>query len=102
MQALRVPKHLAGAVFVAASALVGIGVWVFFRGQGKNGFDTMPLFWLFAVLSAPPLSLACVVTMWRQRASAWLAAFATFLLLPQAVVWYFAVMGVLHYSGFAG
>jgi cytochrome bd-type quinol oxidase subunit 2 len=97
MHALRLPKHLAGAAFLIASTFVAVGVWVFFHTPGKNGFDSIPLFWLFAVVSAPILSLACVVVMWRQRASAWLAGFATVLLLPQAVVWFFAVMGVLHY-----
>jgi hypothetical protein len=74
-------------------------VWIFFHTQGKNGFDTFPLFWLFAVVCAPILSAACVVVMARQRASAWLVGVATFLLLPQCVVWYYAAMGVLGYLG---
>ena len=99
MNALRLPKHLTGAAFLVASLFVAAGVWVFFHTPGKNGFDSIPLFWLFAVVTAPVLSLVCVVVMWRQRASVWLAGFATLLLLPQAVVWYFAVEGVLHYLG---
>ena len=99
MNTLRLPKHSAGAAYLVASGVVAIGVWVFFREQGKNGFDSMPVFWLFAVVSAPLLSLACVISMWRQRASAWIAGIATLFLLPQAVVCYFAVEGVLHYLG---
>ena len=99
MYTLRLPKYSAGAAFLVASALVATGVWVFFHTHGKNGFDRIPLFWLFAVVCAPPLSVASVVAMWRQKASAWWAGLATLLLLPQCVVWYFAVMGVLHYLG---
>jgi hypothetical protein len=78
---------------------VAVGVWVFFHTPGKNGFDSIPLYWLFAVVTAPLVSLACVIALWRQRAPAWLAGFATLLLLPQCIVWYFAVEGVLYYLG---
>ena len=61
--------------------------------------DAIPLFWLFVLVSAPVLSLVCVVALWRQKASAWLVALATLLLLPQCYAWYFAVIMVLYYSG---
>ena len=97
MHTIRLSKYSVGAAYLVASAVVAVSVWVFFHTLGKNGFDTIPLFWLFAVLSAPLLSLIFVIAMWRQKMSAWLAGFATLLLLPQAVVWCFAVVGVLHY-----
>jgi hypothetical protein len=99
MHALKLPKHSADAAFLAASALVALGGWVFFHTPGKNGFDTFPLFWLFVVVCGPLLSAACVVVMSRQRASAWMISLSTLLLLPQGVVWFYAVMGVLHYLG---
>jgi hypothetical protein len=102
MRSLRPLKHSAAAAYLVASALVAVGVWVFFHTQGKNGFDTLPLFWLFAVVSAPLLSLVCAAAMWRQKAPVWLASIATLFLLPQAIVWYFAVRAVLHYLGWIG
>src|SRR5450756_1329334 len=99
MQAIRLPKHSAGLAFLVASVFVAAGVWVAFHTPGKNGFDSIPLFWLMAVVCAPLFSTVCVVAMWRQRASPWLASLATLLLLPQCVVLYFAVRGVLYYLG---
>ena len=97
MQAFRLSIQSVCVAFLLAAALFAVGVWVAWHTPGKNGFDTIPLFWLFAVIGTPLVSLTCVVALWRQRASVWLAGFATLLLLPQSVVWYFAAKGVIHY-----
>ena len=99
MNALRLPKYSFDAVYVVASALVFVAAWVFWHGEGKNGFDTFPLPWFFMAVFAPLISTCCVVAMWRGRSSRWLAAIGTVLLLPQAVIWYFAAWGALHYLG---
>lgn len=100
MNAIKLPKYAVGITYTVASTIVAIGVWIFFHGNGKNGFDVIPLFWLFAIVSAPILSTMSVIALWHQRVSTWRAAIATLLLLPQCVVWYYAVKGVLHYLGF--
>ena len=97
MHALRLSKQTVGATFLLASVFFVIGVWAVWHTSGKSTIDSVPLFWLFAVVGTPLVSLACVVAMWRQRASAWLAGIATLLLLPQCFVWYYAAKVVLHY-----
>jgi hypothetical protein len=97
MHALRLPKHFVTVTYLVASALLAAGVWAFFHTPGKNGFDTIPLFWFLVIVSAPLVCLVCVVVLWRQKASPWWAASATLLLLPQAVVWLFGVGNFISY-----
>jgi hypothetical protein len=74
------------------------GVWSFFVGRGKNGFDALPLIWYLVLVLVPLLGIACFVAMWRVRAGSnlWLIAGAL-LLIPQLLVWSKAMRGILHY-----
>ena len=71
-----------------------------FTGQGKNGLDVLPLFWYLVLTLVPPVSLGCFIAMWSVRCGSrkWLTVGGV-LTVPQLIVWYFAMRGVLHYLG---
>ena len=101
MHTIKLTKFPAISIFIIASMLVVIGVWVASHTPGKNGFDTIPLLWFFVLVCAPLLSIGCTVVLWYQRGrSRWLAVLATLFAIPQCIVCYFAVGGALYYLGF--
>jgi hypothetical protein len=97
---LKLPTHSAEVGFVLATVFtVTALMMVMFVTPGKNGFDDLALGWLFALVTAPIVSLVCVVTMWWRRAPDWLSSIATLLWLPQGYIWWLAAGEVLHYLG---
>ena len=100
MHALRLSKVPAGWILLVTSALVAGAVWAEAHTPGKNGLDTLPLGWLFVQVSAPLLSVGCLIILCcRGGRSPWLVLLATLLTAPQCIVWFFAVGGVLYYLG---
>ena len=100
MNALRITKAHLGAVLAVCLVLCAVGVWVFFAGMKKNGFESLPLIWYLVLVLGPVIAFGCFVAMWRARqGSQWWLPLGVLLLLPQLLVWYFAVGGVLHYLG---
>jgi hypothetical protein len=80
------------------SLFVAAGVWTFyFSSTGKNGWDSVPVFWLFVLLCAPIGSWLSLVMMRRQKVSLWLSIPARLLMLPQGLVWLFAVLQFTRY-----
>lgn len=77
--------------------LCAAGAWAFVS-HGKNGFDTLPLYWYLLFIMVPPFCFLSFVRMWRVGVgSEWWLAVGLLLLLPQLCVWLLAVAGVLHY-----
>jgi len=100
MRAIQATRaHFAG-VLAVCFVLCVIGVWMFFAGHGKNGFDTLPLVWYCVLTFAPVVAVAALVAMWRVRVgSDWWLWTGAVLLLPQLYVLFVATCGVLHYLG---
>lgn len=99
MHVYGIPSRWPAVLYFVAFASVVIGALAFLYSPGKNGFDSVPLYWLATLVTAPIVSFLCVATMWRRGAKAWVAFVCTFCLMPQLVVWYFAVRGILYYLG---
>jgi hypothetical protein len=100
MHALRVTRVHLSVMLAICFALCRAGVYAFWIGQGKNGFDSLPLVWYLVLVLGPLLSLGCFISMWRVRAgSGWWLGVGALLLIPQLFVWFVAVDGVLHYLG---
>ena len=100
MHALNLSKVPAGWLLLVSSALVAAAVWAEAHTPGKNGLDTLPLAWLFVEVCAPLLSVGCLIVLCcRAGRSPWPVLLATLLAVPQCIVWFFAVGGVLYYLG---
>jgi hypothetical protein len=100
MHSLRLSNVPAGWLLLVSSALVAAAVWAEAHTPGKNGLDTLPLAWLLVEVCAPLLSMGCLVALCcRARRSTWLIFAGTLLTVPQCIVWFFAVGGVLYYLG---
>ena len=100
MQTLRLNRARLSGVMVICFAFCAAGVRAFWTGQGKNGFDSLPLGWYLALVLSPMVGLGCLIAMWRVKVgSEWWLWLATMLLAPQLFVWLMAMDGVLHYLG---
>ncbi len=85
-------------VHIVSVALTFAGVWVFVNTDGKNGVDRFPLLWFAALLCAPPLSLVCTIQIWAKSTGYRIWAIAAYLLLiPQAIIWLFALLNFWNY-----
>lgn len=100
MNDLRITRAHLSTVQLCLLVLCAVGVWVLFTGQGKNGFDALPLFWYLVLTLIPLVSLGCFIAMWSVRFGSrnWLAV-GGMLTTPQLIVWYYAMRGVLYYLG---
>lgn len=100
MHTLRVTRARLSGVLSVCCAVCAAGIWAFSVGQGKNGFDSLPLVWYLVLALGPLLGLSCFIAMWRARVgSDWWLGLGVLLLIPQLLVWLAAVDGVLHYLG---
>ena len=100
MQTLRISRASLSGILLICFALCAAGVRAFWIGQGKNGFDSLPLGWYLALVLGPLVGLGCFIAMRRVSVgSDWWLWVATLLLLPQLIVWLVAVDGVLYYLG---
>ena len=100
MHTLRVTRGRLSSVLLICFAICAAGVRAFCIGQGKNGFDSLPLVWYLALVLGPLVALGCFAAMWRLRVgSDWWLWLGTLLLVPQLLIWLVAVDGVLYYLG---
>ena len=100
MHALKLGRFPACSLLAMASALFAAGMWSVAHNEGKNVVDTIPLLWLFVLVCAPLLSVGCTAVLCCQRGRPqWLVFLATLLMVPQCVLWFFAVGAVLYYLG---
>ncbi len=97
---LRITRVHLGVVVILCFLLCAAGVCVFWIGQGKNGFDTLPLAWHLILVVSPMISLGCLIAMSRVKVgSKWWLSIGALLVGPQLFAWLATVDGVLHYLG---
>ena len=100
MRDLRITRAHLSTIQFCLFILCSVGVWVFFRDEGKNNFDVLPLVWYLVLTLVPLVSLGCFIAMWSVRCGSrkWLTVGGV-LTVPQLIVWYYAMRGVLYYLG---
>ena len=100
MHSLKLSSVSAGWLLLVSSALVAAAVWAEAHTPGKNGLDTLPLASLLVEACAPLLSVGCLIALCcRARRSTRLIFLGTLLTVPQCIVWFFTMGGVLYYLG---
>ena len=86
------------AIILFGLLLCAGGILALLAGEGKNGFDTLPLGWFPVMVLAPMVSVGCVVCMVRgSDGSRWWFFLGILLTLPQLFVCLVAVRGTVHY-----
>ncbi len=80
-------------------AACGLACAIFVQGQGKNGFDSFPLFYYEVLTFCPLMSFAALVRLWRlRRGTVWLLALGLLLTVPQVLVFGLFLEGLSHYA----
>jgi hypothetical protein len=97
MRTLSIHRVHLSVVSAVCFALCVAAVIGFAHGDGKTGVETVPLVWWLVLALCPLLSIGSFVAMFRvKEGSEWWIGVSMLLMIPQAIVGFLVLMGVLH------